>query len=96
MPTILVRQNPQVRGLRVKEPTPENLRQGLPLDQQKYEEKRKTLEAERQREYNEMLQKVLVKTETLLTVTCFSLTSRMALSDCLVFRFNISHVVVGS
>lgn len=51
-------QNPQVRGLRQKEPTPENLRQGLPLDQRKYNEKKKQLEAERQKEYNEMLQKV--------------------------------------
>jgi len=45
--------------MRQKEPTPENLRQGLPLNQDKYKDKKKQLEAERQKEYNEMIQQVL-------------------------------------
>ncbi|XP_053395672.1 trichohyalin-like [Mercenaria mercenaria] len=52
----LAKNAPQ-RSFRVKEPTPENLRQGLPLDQGRYNEKKRQLEIERQREYNELIQK---------------------------------------
>ncbi|XP_052774162.1 centrosome and spindle pole-associated protein 1-like isoform X7 [Mya arenaria] len=53
----LAAKNAGPQGLRIKEPTPEHLRLGLPLDQQRYNWKKHQLETERQREYNEFIQK---------------------------------------